>query len=133
MLSKKTSKKEVLDLYEGAIKRERGRLAKQSKKQLARAQASDGDSSDSDMSLNNVEPINRKNWSDVEKSNVQKRTDKLTKKLSSQIKSSLRKSRKEDKDKTLEEEEVYQNKVAWLKDHGESDHNEELNFSEDLN
>jgi hypothetical protein len=85
------------------------------------------------MSLNNVKSINQKKQSDVEKSNVQKRSDKLTKRSSSQIKSSLRKSRKEDKDKTLEEEQVYQTKVAWLKDHGESDQDEEINSSEDSN
>jgi hypothetical protein len=33
----------------------------------------------------------------------------------------------------LEEEEAYQNKVEWLKDHGESDNDEEINSSVDSN
>jgi hypothetical protein len=71
MLSKNSSETKVLDLYECAITKARGRIAKKSKKRRERAHASNEDSSDTDMSLNNVEPITRKKRSNGRKSNVQ--------------------------------------------------------------
>jgi hypothetical protein len=70
MLSKKSSKKEVLDMYASGIQKERVKLANIKKKRRARAQASaqssDSDSSDSDVSVNVIESDNGKKGSDVD-------------------------------------------------------------------
>jgi hypothetical protein len=135
LLSKKSSKKEVLDLYAGAIQKERVKLANNKKKRRARASAllSDSSSSDSEMSVGNIETVNVKKRSDRDQPNGKKRSGAKTKISSSQVKSSLRKSRNTDKVETMAEEQAYQKTVEWLKDHGESDADEKLETSEDSN
>jgi hypothetical protein len=124
MLSKNSSETKVLDLYECQIQKARVRIARKNKKQRERAHASREDSSDSDMSINNVEPITRKKRSNGKNTDVKQR---------SQSKSSLK--QKEVKEKPLDEEQNYQKmaKVAWLKDHGGSDHDEENPSSSESN
>jgi hypothetical protein len=100
MLSKKSSKKEVLDMYASAIQKEQVKLANIKKKRRARArasaQSSDSDSSDSDMAVGVIESDNDKKRSDVDLPNGKQWSKAKTKKLSSQIKSLLRKTRKTD-------------------------------------
>jgi hypothetical protein len=96
MLSKKSFKKEVLDMYASAIQKERVKLANIKKKSRARAQASaqssDSDSSDSDVSVGVIEADNDKKRSDIDLPNEKKRSKEAkTKKSSSQLKSSVRK------------------------------------------
>jgi hypothetical protein len=136
MLSKKSSKKEVLDMYANAIQKERVKLTNIKKKHRARAQASaqssDSDSSDSDVSVVLIHSDNGKKSLDVDLPNGKKRSKAKTKKSSSQlIKSSLRKTGKTDTVETMDEEKAYQKTVEWLKDHGDSDVDKDLNTSED--
>jgi hypothetical protein len=115
MLSKKSSKKEVLDMYASAIQKERVKLANIKKKRRSRAQASaqssDSDSSGSDVSVGVVEPDNDKKRSDIDLPNGKKRSKAKTKKSSSQLKSSVRKTGKTDTVETMAEEKAYQKTV----------------------
>jgi hypothetical protein len=77
-------------------------------------------------------PITTKKRSDIDLPNGKKRSKAKTKKTSSQLKSSLRKTGKTDTVETMAEEKAYQKTVEWLKDHGDSDIDEDLNASEDL-
>jgi hypothetical protein len=105
------------------------------KKRRARAQASaqssDSDSSDSDVSVGVIEADNDKKRSDIDLPNGTKRSKAKTKKLSSQLESPVRKTGKTDTVETMAEEKAYQKTVEWLKDHGDSDVDEDLNASKD--
>jgi hypothetical protein len=135
MWSKKSSKKEVLDMYASVIQKERVKLANIKKKRHARAQASaqasDSDSSDSDVSVGVIDSDDRKKRSDDALPNGKKRSKAKTKKSSSQLKLSLRKTGKMDTVETMDEEKAYQKTVEGRKDHGDSDVDEDLNASED--
>jgi hypothetical protein len=56
-LTKKSSKKKVLDMYATAIKREQKKMQKQIAKRKPREVASSDSKSDSDVSLHNIEPL----------------------------------------------------------------------------
>jgi hypothetical protein len=135
MLSKKSYKKEVLDMYASAIQKERVKLANIKKKCRTRgqasAQSSDSDSSDSDVSVGVIEANNDKKRSDIDLPNGKYWSKAKTKKSSSQLKSSLRKTGKTDTVETMAKEKAYQKTVEWLNDHGDSDVDEDLNASED--
>ena len=106
LLSKKSTKTDVLDMYESAIKKERAKLAKRKSKKLAK-DASNEDS-DSDVSVHLLEdngPLTVK-----------------PKLRASKVKSAIKRSREtHEKGVTTEEEKAYQQKVAWLQDKGDSD------------
>jgi hypothetical protein len=89
MLSKKSSKKEVLDMYASAIQKERVKLANIKKKRRtcaqASAQSSDSNSSDSDVSVGVIDSDNGKKRLDVDLPNGKKRSKAKTKKSSSQL------------------------------------------------
>ena len=121
MLSKKSSKKKVLDMYESVIKKEQSKLAKRKAKRKQSEPASDSDS-DTAVSLGNLEPDNRKKRS-------------KSKKLSSHKKPTLKKTKKTSKqpsEETMAEENAsYNNKVVkWCKDRGDSDADEPMEESE---
>lgn len=104
LLARQSSKVKVLDMYETAIKNERSKLAKKGKKRKSSKTIS-SDDSDSDRSINVLQPI------------LKKKTN--TKSVTS--------SKKKQKQDTLEEESAYRKKVEWLKDHGDSDKDESTN------
>ena len=104
LLSKTSSKRKVLDLYESAISRERARLSKSSKKTNKKNNKKTAESSSSEESVHVIEePITKKRkkvtQSEEEKTPV---TEKKKAKLLPQE----------------EEEQAYQ-KQLWLKDHGD--------------
>jgi hypothetical protein len=123
-LSKKSSKKKVLDMYATSIKREQKKMQKQIAKRKPREVASsdsESDSeSDSDVSLHDIEPPKSRKSSTKSKN----RTDERT------LKSVPHKKRAQ-KAETLQEETAYQKKVQWLVDHGESDKDEPVDGQSD--
>jgi hypothetical protein len=127
LLSRKSSKTQVLDLYESTIKQERKKIAKRQAKRKASEPDSESDESDSDVSVHNMEKANGQKRS-KKKANTSKRANAV--KLSSRIKSALKKKSKIPTEEGMEEETAYQKKVEWLKDHGESDKDEPLGESE---
>ena len=92
LLSKKSSKRKVLDMYASVIKREQSKLDKKSNKRKKAIQP-DSDSED-EMSVNVI---------------------------STHKKDVLQSSRKKSKDTSnvIAEEKEYQKKLQWLKDHGD--------------
>ena len=109
MLSKKSSKAKVLDLYTTAINRERAKLDKKSSKRKAREE-SDSDSN-SDRSVNVIcAPVAR-----VKK--VKTSTVK-TKTKTPAVKDKVHAVEKAED--TIAEERQYLKRVTWLKDHGDT-------------
>ena len=107
LLAKKSSKEKVLDLYATAIERERAN--KLDKKKSSKRKARDDSDSDSDISVNVIsEGIKRVKMSPGT-STIKTKTktpvvkDTVTKKT----------------DDVIAEEQQYQKRVKWLKDHGE--------------
>jgi hypothetical protein len=133
LLSRKSSKTQVLDLYESTIKQERKTIAKRQAKRKASEPDSESDESDSDVSVHILETVNgkkRSNLKSAEKANISKRAKTKAVKLSSRNKSALKKKSKIPIEEGMEEETAYQKKVEWLKDHGDSDKDEPLGESE---
>ena len=112
LLSQKSSKKKVLDLYASAVKREQAKLAKKSAKRKASESdlSSDGES-DSEKSLNMIaQPKTQPKSKSRKKKTTKKRAHRASSKRT----------------ETLHEEEEYRKKVQWLKDHGDSDKDEPM-------
>ena len=94
LLAKSSSKKQVLDLYASAIKREQVKLAKKSAKKREREASDDSDSdTGGEAYAMCVEP---KCLKSALKPRAKKRNDSVM----------------------TEEEKAYQKKISWLKDHG---------------
>ena len=97
LLSKKSPRKEVLEMYALAIQKEQAKLAKQSNKRKAAQETADD--SDSDMSIHAI----------TESTPMQS--------LKKRLKKTILKNKQSPE--LSQEEEDYQKKVSWLQDHGE--------------
>jgi hypothetical protein len=114
LLGRAPSKKKVLDLYATAIQREQNKLSKQTHK---RKKANDDDEgSESEESVQVIEAPVRKRVAFTNKGN------RVVKKRAS-LKNDASYTTTED---TTLEEDAYQRRVLWLKDHGEPDVDEPL-------
>jgi hypothetical protein len=102
LLSKQSSKEQVLGLFDSALKREQAKLAKKSAKKRKKAPADDSES-DSDESVHILTQVPK--------------TKSILKK----------KSKKAD---VLEEETEYQKRFRWLQDHGDPITNEPIKKTE---
>jgi len=127
MLARKSSKKTVLEQYSAAIATEKKKLSKRVAQRKSRSKASGdeaSDDSDSDVSIANVEPVKQKARASASilKSKVKTRKPR--------DKPPARKTRKNDPEE-IQEEQDYQKKIQWLKDHGESDKDETPSESSD--
>ena len=127
MLARKSSKKAVLEQYSAAIATEKKKLSKQVAQRKSRSKASGdeaSDDSDSDVSLANVEPVKQKARASALILKLKVKTRKP------RNKTPARKTRENDPEE-IQEEQDYQKKIQWLKDHGESDKDETPSESSD--
>jgi hypothetical protein len=127
MLARKSSKKTVLEQYSAAIATEKKKLSKRIAQRKSRSKASGdeaSDDSDSDVSLANVEPVKQKARASASilKSKVKTRKPR--------DKPPARKTRENDPEE-IQEEQDYQKKILWLKDHGDTDKDETPSESSD--
>jgi carboxypeptidase C (cathepsin A) len=107
-------------MYATAIKREQKIMQKQFAKRKPHEVASSDNKSNSDVSLQYIEPPKSRKSSTKSKT----RTDERT------LRSVAHKKRAQ-KAETLQEEMAYQEKVQWLIDHGESDKDEPVDGQSD--
>ena len=134
MLSRKSSKKKVLDLYSTAIKKEKAKLAAKTKKAKAKDDVM-SDESESDESVCVIDvaeepPIKKRKEVSDDEDLVTKQKKRLGKAMAVFEKHRNKKKKNTANDETtLEEEKAYKRKVAWLKDHGESDANDSKDSS----
>jgi hypothetical protein len=125
LLSKKSSKKKILDLYASAIKKEKEKLSKRSKKRKERELASSdssGSDSDSEVSVNIVEPPRKKSSEKIASLSKEELLQLLSKKQ--------KRSSPAHNPEIISEEKEYQKKVMWLADRGEADTDEKLKDKE---
>lgn len=133
MLSKKSSKKKVLDLYASVIQREQKKLATHAAKRKNVESDSDDDSDDS-ASVHIIEPPRKLPKKSVSFAVPKKIAAKATKKAKGTSSKDADKSVTKKKRASTEaesitqiaEEDAYQHKMQWLRDHGEPDKDHDI-------
>ena len=132
----KTSKKKELDLYTSVIKKEKAKLAAITAKAQKNKDKNNEelDSNDSIYVIDAEEKLQSKKRSNEESDNEYIPKTKIKKgKAAAVLNQANKKAKKNTSDKsTLEEEKMYKRKVQWLKDHGESesDNNDNGEFND---
>ncbi len=121
LLSKKTSKKKVLDMYASAVQREQKKLLKKSAKRKPREEISESSDEDSDMSVQMIESP---------KSTICTTKSKTRSNRDPEVEISRKKKRAEKAD-TLPEEKTYQQTVKWLANEGSPVQGEKTESSEE--
>jgi hypothetical protein len=121
LLSKKTSKKKVLDMYASAVQREQKKLLKKSAKRKPREEISESSDEDSDMSVQMIESP---------KSTIRTTKSKTRSNRDPEVEISRKKKRAEKAD-TLPEEKTYQQTVKWLANEGSPVQGEKTESSEE--